>query len=98
MGSLVRFRHRATVGIHEAPAYTGTESEFVRPPSPRSWIAVRATKPNPQLAVILEPRTLFRFHEALRKRKYRLLSPALCLITTLGGSIAAVWFQTPIAA
>src|SRR5215470_3331184 len=27
----------------------------------------------PKLAVILEPRTLFRFHEALKKRKYRWL-------------------------
>ena len=25
----------------------------------------------PKLAVILKPRTLFRFHEALKKRKYR---------------------------
>src|SRR5712671_482758 len=28
----------------------------------------------PKLAVTLKPRTLFRFHEALRKRKYRWLS------------------------
>src|SRR3979411_1432320 len=27
----------------------------------------------PKLAVILKPRTLFRFHEALKKRKYRWL-------------------------
>jgi len=27
----------------------------------------------PKLAAILKPRTLFRFHEALKKRKYRLL-------------------------
>jgi putative transposase len=27
----------------------------------------------PKLAVILKPRTLFRFHEALKKRKYRML-------------------------
>src|SRR2546430_12496572 len=29
----------------------------------------------PRLAVILKPRTLFRFHEALKKRKYRWLLP-----------------------
>jgi hypothetical protein len=87
VGSLVSYRHRATVRIHDSPAHTrcppvghhcqthapgrstcsrgrirddkapvahhqpraaaGAEPEFVRSPSPGSWVTVRAGKPNP---------------------------------------------------
>src|SRR5260370_38873596 len=34
---------------------------------------------SPELAVILKPRTLLRFHEAFKKRKYRWLSPRVVI-------------------
>jgi putative transposase len=52
-------------------AASGAESEFVR--SLRFGLGslfVPASR-LPKLAVILKPRTLLRFHEALKKRKYR---------------------------
>ena len=59
---------------HQQPrAAAGAEPEFVRSLASGSWITVRVAKPKPKLAVILKPRTLFRFHAALKRRKYRWL-------------------------